>query len=51
MHGQTQRDDLAAVLAANTPRDGKFLFRERLSFTIERGSLKSLLEELREDRL
>lgn len=39
------------MLAANTPSDGKFSFRERLSFTIERGSLKSLLEELREDRL
>lgn len=50
-HGQAQKDDLAAILAANTLRNGRFSFRERLSFTIERGSLKSLLEELREDRL
>ncbi|KAL1854331.1 hypothetical protein Daus18300_011517 [Diaporthe australafricana] len=46
-----QKDDLAAILAANTPRNGAFSFRERLSFTIERGRLKGLLEELREDRL
>ncbi|KAK7728333.1 hypothetical protein SLS63_006781 [Diaporthe eres] len=46
-----QKDDLSAVLAANTPCNGKFSFRERLSFTIEMGSLKGLLEELREDRL
>ena len=32
-------------------KDGKFAFSERLAFTIERGSLKTLLEELREDRL
>ncbi|KAJ0114903.1 hypothetical protein J7T55_004645 [Diaporthe amygdali] len=46
-----QKDDLAAILAANTSRNGTFSFRERLSFTIERGSLKGLLEELRENRL
>jgi hypothetical protein len=42
---------LEAVLAANVPKDGKFAFAERLAFTIERGSLKVLLEELREERL
>ncbi|KAG8166645.1 hypothetical protein KVR01_002334 [Diaporthe batatas] len=46
-----QKDDLSALLAANTPCNERFSFRERLSFTIERGSLKSVLEELREDRL
>jgi hypothetical protein len=30
---------------------GRFAFKERLSFTLERGSLKVLLEELQEDRL
>ncbi|KAI0105596.1 hypothetical protein F4776DRAFT_472572 [Hypoxylon sp. NC0597] len=45
------KDDLAAILAANQPRKGFFAFKERVRFTIEKGVLKELIEELREERL
>ncbi|KAI1759181.1 hypothetical protein GGR53DRAFT_168286 [Hypoxylon sp. FL1150] len=45
------KDDLAAILAANRPVKGSFAFKQRVTFTIEKGSLKELVEELREDRL
>ncbi|KAF4467135.1 hypothetical protein FALBO_5994 [Fusarium albosuccineum] len=45
------KDDLRALIAANVPEDGHFRFRQRLSFTIERNTLRGLLEELTEDRL
>ncbi|KAH6684940.1 hypothetical protein F5X68DRAFT_262808 [Plectosphaerella plurivora] len=49
---QHQKYDLAHIVAANTPgADGQFYFRERLAFTIERRSLKTLLDELTEERL
>jgi len=51
MLSQAQRDDLQAILQANRQQDRRFAFKERLSFTLERGRLKALLEELREDRL
>ncbi|OTA62058.1 hypothetical protein K449DRAFT_351199 [Hypoxylon sp. EC38] len=45
------KDDLATILAANQPRKGSFAFKERVRFTIEKGLLKELIEELREERL
>ncbi|KAI1773628.1 hypothetical protein F4818DRAFT_452687 [Hypoxylon cercidicola] len=45
------KDDLAAILGANPPEKGSFVFKERVTFTIEKASLKELVEELREDRL
>jgi hypothetical protein len=45
------KDDLSALLVANVPRDGRFDFGGRLSFTIERRRLVELLNELAEDRL
>ncbi|KAI1373035.1 hypothetical protein F4677DRAFT_235567 [Hypoxylon crocopeplum] len=45
------KDDLVAILGANPPARGSFAFKERVTFTIEKGSLKGLVEELREDRL
>ncbi|KAL8371276.1 hypothetical protein RB595_001222 [Gaeumannomyces hyphopodioides] len=47
-----QKNDLGGILAANTsPKTGAWALRERFTFTIERLSLKELLEELKEDRL
>ncbi|KAK3389729.1 hypothetical protein B0H63DRAFT_556836 [Podospora didyma] len=48
---KTAKDDLREILRANPPNQGKFAFKERLSFTMERGALKVLLEELQEERL
>ncbi|UKZ51162.1 hypothetical protein TrVGV298_004918 [Trichoderma virens] len=45
------KDDLKAILEKNPVGASAFAFRERLSFTIEKGSLKELVEELSEDRL
>ncbi|KAM5341218.1 hypothetical protein ACJ41O_015327 [Fusarium nematophilum] len=45
------KNDLTALVAANVTQDGRIRFRERLSFTIERSTLRGLLEELTEDRL
>ncbi|KAI8635262.1 hypothetical protein F5Y19DRAFT_5551 [Xylariaceae sp. FL1651] len=46
------KDNLSALLAANPPTQGQnFEFKERVSFSIERGALSGLIEELREDRL
>ncbi|RWA07670.1 hypothetical protein EKO27_g7440 [Xylaria grammica] len=45
------KDDLAALLIANPPVKGRFEFSERISFSIERGTLNALIEELGEDRL
>ncbi|KAI0834505.1 hypothetical protein F5Y06DRAFT_300610 [Hypoxylon sp. FL0890] len=45
------KDDLAAILAANQPGKGSFAFKQRVKFTIEKGSLKELIKELREDGL
>ncbi|GAW19458.1 hypothetical protein ANO14919_089450 [Xylariales sp. No.14919] len=45
------KDDLAALLVANPPVKGRFEFSERISFSIERGTLNALIEELSEDRL
>ncbi|KAL6833602.1 hypothetical protein J3E69DRAFT_324512 [Trichoderma sp. SZMC 28015] len=45
------KDDLKAILETNPVGTSVFAFRERLSFTIEKGSLKQLVEELSEDRL
>ncbi|KAI1134856.1 hypothetical protein F5Y05DRAFT_193231 [Hypoxylon sp. FL0543] len=45
------KDDLAAIIAANKPGKGLFAFKQRVKFTIEKGSLKELIEELREDGL
>ncbi|OPB39163.1 hypothetical protein A0O28_0048690 [Trichoderma guizhouense] len=45
------KDDLKAILEKNPVGASGFAFRERLSFTIEKGSLKQLVEELSEDRL
>lgn len=36
---------------ANPPAAGRFAFKQRVSFTLERGRLKTLLQELKEDRL
>ncbi|KAI1456685.1 hypothetical protein F4805DRAFT_216679 [Annulohypoxylon moriforme] len=44
-------DDLAAILDANELKAGAFAFKERVKFTIEKGSLTELIEELRQDRL
>lgn len=38
-------------MAVNPPGKGSFAFKERVAFTIEKASLKELVEELREDRL
>ncbi|KAK0668907.1 hypothetical protein QBC41DRAFT_320875 [Cercophora samala] len=46
----TQRDDLGSLLEANPP-DKKITFMERVSFTIKRGKLKALHEELDQSRL
>lgn len=48
---QASKDDLRALIEANPSVNGRFDFRKRLSFTIERSSLKALLEDLCEDRL
>ncbi|UKZ76991.1 hypothetical protein TrVFT333_004707 [Trichoderma virens FT-333] len=45
------KDDLKAILEKNSVGASAFAFRERISFTIEKGSLKELLDELSEDRL
>ncbi|KAI1151728.1 hypothetical protein F4825DRAFT_421934 [Nemania diffusa] len=46
------KDDLNALLAANPLIQGRnFEFKERISFSIERGALSTLIESLREDRL
>ncbi|PTB66161.1 hypothetical protein BBK36DRAFT_1119335 [Trichoderma citrinoviride] len=45
------KDDLKAILEHNPVGASSFAFRERLSFTMEKGSLKQLVEELSEDRL
>ncbi|KAI3317382.1 hypothetical protein HD806DRAFT_515334 [Xylariaceae sp. AK1471] len=45
------KDDLGALLAANPPVQGHFEFQKRISFTIERGALSALIDELKEDRL
>ncbi|KAJ8132880.1 hypothetical protein O1611_g747 [Lasiodiplodia mahajangana] len=46
------KDDLNALLIANPPTRGRnFEFKERISFSIERGALAALIEALREDRL
>lgn len=42
---------MKAILQYNPVGASTFAFRERLSFTIEKGSLKQLVEELSEDRL
>lgn len=39
------------MIDANPPIEGKFLFRQRLDFTLERGALKGLVNDLREDNL
>lgn len=39
------------MLDANPPVAGRFAFKERLSFTLKKSSLKALLEDLKEDRL
>ncbi|KAF7534816.1 hypothetical protein G7054_g5932 [Neopestalotiopsis clavispora] len=46
-----KQDDLVAILVANPFHESGFSFLKRLKFTIERGSLKSLIDELSEDRL
>ncbi|KAK4646288.1 hypothetical protein QC761_209110 [Podospora bellae-mahoneyi] len=46
----TQKDDLGSLLQANPP-DKKITFTERVSFTIKRGKLKALYEELDQSRL
>ena len=48
---QAAKNDLVAILEANTPAKSSLAVKERLTFTIERASLKGLLEELREERL
>jgi hypothetical protein len=48
---QAEKDDLRAVIEANPPTEGKFLFRQRLEFMLERRALKSLVSDLREDNL
>ncbi|KAI1123793.1 hypothetical protein F5Y10DRAFT_45532 [Nemania abortiva] len=45
------KDDLAALLIANPLVKGHFEFTERISFSINRGTLNALIEELGEDRL
>ncbi|KAK0732320.1 hypothetical protein B0H67DRAFT_640605 [Lasiosphaeris hirsuta] len=45
------KDDLRALLDTNPPAAGCFAFKKRLKFSLERDSLKTLLEDLREDRL
>ncbi|KAK8077005.1 hypothetical protein PG996_003175 [Apiospora saccharicola] len=45
------KDDLGALLAANPPGDKGFAFKERISFSIDKGRLVQLIEELNEDRL
>lgn len=51
MMEQASKDDLRALIKANPQVNGRFEFKKRLSFAIERSSLKALLEDLREDRL
>ncbi|KAK7921557.1 hypothetical protein PG985_009579 [Apiospora marii] len=48
---QADKDDLVALLAANPPGEKGFAFQERISFSIEKGRLVQLIEELNEDRL
>ncbi|KAI1115603.1 hypothetical protein F5Y14DRAFT_460325 [Nemania sp. NC0429] len=45
------KDDLAALLAANLPVDGRFEFTKRISFSIEKGKLNELVDDLGEDKL
>ncbi|TFA98047.1 hypothetical protein CCMA1212_010227 [Trichoderma ghanense] len=45
------KNNLKAILEYNPVGASSFAFKERLSFTIEKGSLKQLVEELSEDRL
>ncbi|KAH7324477.1 hypothetical protein B0I35DRAFT_424275 [Stachybotrys elegans] len=45
------KDDISALLAANPRVDGRFEFKERLSFSIRRSKLEELVEGLREDQL
>ncbi|KAI1171588.1 hypothetical protein F4777DRAFT_565034 [Nemania sp. FL0916] len=44
------KTDLAALLDANPLKDGKFHFRDRLTFAISQGSLRTLIKHVREDR-
>ncbi|KAK0739601.1 hypothetical protein B0T21DRAFT_362935 [Apiosordaria backusii] len=46
----SQKDDLESLLAANPP-NRKIDFMERVSFTIKRGKLRALYEELDQNRL
>ncbi|KAK6845647.1 hypothetical protein PG995_015757 [Apiospora arundinis] len=45
------KDDLGALLVANTCGKGGFAFHERISFSIEKGRLTQLIQDLNEDRL
>ncbi|KAL7930308.1 hypothetical protein V8C35DRAFT_313521 [Trichoderma chlorosporum] len=45
------KDDLKAILEYNPMGTSSFAFRGRVTFTMEKDSLKLLVEELREDRL
>ncbi|OTA01363.1 hypothetical protein A9Z42_0016860 [Trichoderma parareesei] len=51
LKGIAAKDDLKAILENNSTSASSFAFKERLSFSIEKGSLKQLVEELSEDRL
>lgn len=50
MSRQASKDDLAALLAANPPVKGRFEFTESISFSIEKGKLVALVEELGDDK-
>ncbi|KAK6824639.1 hypothetical protein PG987_012133 [Apiospora arundinis] len=45
------KDDLGALLVANSCGKGGFAFHERISFSIEKGRLTQLIQDLNEDRL
>ncbi|KAI1170208.1 hypothetical protein F4777DRAFT_595397 [Nemania sp. FL0916] len=45
------KDDLAALLEANPLKKGHFEFHKAIVFSIERGTLATLIEELDEDHL
>ena len=51
MKKQAAKDDLNSLLQVNSSNKGKIAFRRRLHFTIERGSLKQLVEDLKDDNL
>lgn len=47
----TAQDDLEAILAANSPQEGGFVFKKRIRFTWKRRLLSDLVRRLREENL